>query len=171
MFRWLSFLISPELQHKLLSLKIFIFLLSLFFFVSAIYILRKSHYLNYRWRKGTWVKNYRVFKAVRPKKKSKEWNQIERLVKSTLLSEKKLAVVKAGDLLDKTLKAIGYPTGDWSERLSQAMAGQKFDLSSIIDAFQTREKILKNPDWEIAAGKMLETVEVLHKALIQLNYF
>lgn len=171
MANWLSFLVSPELQHKLLGLKIFVLLISLFFLASAVYILLKTNYLKYRWRKEAWTKDYRSFKVTRPQKKSKKWNQIEKLIKSDLLSENKLAVVKAGNLLDETLKAIGCPTGNWTERLSQAITDQEFDLSSVINAFQVRERILKNPDQKIVMEEIQEAVESFRKALVQLNYF
>ena len=88
-----------------------------------------------------------------------------------MLSENKLAVVKAGELLDQALKAIGYPTGNWSERLSQAIADSSFDFPSVLKAVKLREAILQDPERVIKKQDAQEAVEAFRQALVQLNYF
>ena len=171
MIHWLSYIISPKLQGQVLGLKIFFLVLSTVFLVSAIYFLVKTNYLKFRIRKKDWVKDYRHFKSVRPRKKSKEWDKIDRLAKSDLVSENKLATVKAKDLLDKVLKSIGYPKGDWSERLSKAIADESFNLSPTLEACRTSALILKDPDHKIDRPKLQEAIDAFHQVLKQLNYF
>ena len=168
---WLSYIVSSKLQHQVLGLKIFAFLLSAFFVGTAIYVLAKTHYLKYRMRKQEWVKDYRKFKAVRPKKKSKDWDKISRLINSDLLSENKLAVVKAKQLLDKVLKEIGYPKGTWAERLKGGIADGQFDLEPVLEACQIGESIFENPDRQIEKEKLSKAVASFQKALKALNYF
>ena len=168
---WLNFIVSPELQTKIRILRISALLLILFFMGTGLYFLVKTDYLRYRWRKIKWVKDYQAFKAQRPGKRLKIWKEIQRLVKSDLLSENKLAVIKAGDLLDGVLKEAGYPTGDWEERLTQAKLGTKLDLPAVLQALGLREAILQHPDHELKAQKIQEAVEVFQKALDELRYF
>lgn len=168
---WLNFIVSPELQARIRILRIFAFLLILFFMGTGLYFLIKTDYLRYRWRKMKWVKDYQVFKTQRPEKRLKIWKEIQRLVKSDLLSENKLAVVKAGGLLDEVLKEAGYPTGDWEERLTQAKLDTKLDLPAVLRSLNLREAILQHPDHELEAPKIQEAVEVFQKALDELRYF
>ncbi len=168
---WLSYIVSSKLQHQVFGLKIFAFLVSAFFLGTAIYFLVKTHYVKYRIRKEQWVKDYREFKAVRPRKKSKDWDKIIHLIQSDLLSENKLAVVKARQLLDKVLKEIGYPKGTWTERLSGGVADSDFDFTSTLEACQVGEEILKDPDRKIEKEKLTEAVTSFQKVLKALNYF
>ena len=168
---WLNFIVSPELQAKIRILRIFALLLILFFVGSGLYFLVKTNYLRYRWRKTKWVKDYQLFKTQRPGKRLKIWKEIQRLVKSDLLSENKLAVVKAGGLLDGVLKEAGYPTGDWKERLIQAKLGTKLDLPAVLQALSLREAVLQHPEQKLEAQKIREAVEVFQKALDELRYF
>lgn len=168
---WLNFIVSPELQARIRILRILALLLILFFTGTGLYFLVKTDYLRYRWRKTKWVKDYRGFKTQRPGKRLKIWEEIQRLIKSDLLSENKLAVVKAGNLLDGVLKEAGYPTGDWEERLTQAKLGTKLDLPAILQALSLREAILQHPDQKLEAQKIRNAVEVFQKALDELRYF
>ncbi len=171
MFDWLNFIVSPELQTKIRGLKILAILLIIFFSGTGFYFLVKTNYLKYRWRKTKWVKDYRAFKAQRPEKRLKDWKEIQRLIKSDLLSENKLAVVKAGDLLDKVLKEAGYPSGDWAERLTQAVVDPGLDFSSVLQALDLKEAILQHPDQKVEAQKAQEAVEAFQKILDKLKYF
>jgi len=171
MWEEVSFWLSPELQHKLWFLKLLAWLVSLFFLGSILYFLIKTQYLKYRWRKTAWVKDYRRFKAVHFPKKPKEWLKVERLIKSDLLSENKLGVVKAAELLDRALKVMGYPSGDWSSRLSQAIGDESFDQASVLRALELKERILKNPDLAIKKEDTKKAVEAFQQTLSKLNYF
>ena len=171
MTNWFSYINSPQLQHQVLGLKIFAFLLSAFFVGTIIYFSIKTNYLKYRIRKQQWAKDYREFKAVRPKKRSKEWDNIARLIQSDLLSENKLAVVKAMQLLDKVLKEIGYPKGTWQERLSQGIAEDNVNLSPVLEACQVSENILKDPNRPIEKEELKKAVVHFQETLKQLNYF
>jgi hypothetical protein len=171
MIDWINFFVSPEFQAKIRLIRFLAFLLILFFLGTTIYFLAKTKYLEVLFRKSKWLKDYRSFKAQRPEKRLKAWKEIEGLIGSDLLSENKLGVVKAGDLLDKVLREAGYPEKDWAERLNKALVNSKLDLSSLHQALELRKGILENPEKKIEVSKLKKAVENFQKALDELRYF
>jgi|AntAceMinimDraft_18_1070375.scaffolds.fasta_scaffold68076_2 hypothetical protein len=165
------YLISPELQHRILIIKILFYLVSFFLFASIVYFVRKGSYLQTRFRKRLITKDYHDFKSKHSRRHSKEWAKITKLLESESESEDKLAIIEVGSLTEKILKELGFQGETLEESLKKAFPQEDLDFSEIQRINEIRQRIIKNPKEKFNHQQAKEGVEVFSKILGKLNYF
>jgi len=165
------YLISPELQHRILIIKILFYFVSFFLFVSIVYFLRKGTYLQTRFRKGLIAKDYHDFKSKHPRRHSKQWAKIVNLLESESESEDKLAIIEAGSLTEKILRELGFQGKTLEESLKKAFLQEDLDFAEIQQIDEIRQRIIKNPKEKLSHQQAKQVVEVFSKILEKLNYF
>ncbi len=166
-----AYLISPELQQRILIIKIVFYLLSFFFLASIVYFLRKSGYLKTKSRKRSMMKDYHDFKSKHPRRHSKQWAKIIKLLESESKSEDKLAVIEAGLLTEKILKELGSQEKTLEESLRKILPQDDLDFAEVQQADEIRQQIIKNPRNRLSHQQAKQTVDIFSKILKKLNYF
>ena len=154
----ISFLTSPEIQEKLFLVKIVFLVISGFFLGLIIFILLRTHYLQWLFlRSFTEFFTYRPFGA---KKITRAWNKILRRLETGVESESKLAIIEADNMLDSTLKRMDYPGQTLEERLSKLTKATVPNLEQVYEAHGVRNSIVHDPDYRLTPEEAKKTLDI-----------
>ncbi|MDP1538726.1 MAG: hypothetical protein Q8M00_01715, partial [bacterium] len=116
----IAFLISPPLNEWLLMIRIIFIALSLFLIGSIIFALFKCSWLKFIFLyDAAEILTYRPFGV---KRIEKDWRKIIARLDTGLESEYKLAVIEADNMVNETLKRMGYGGESLGERLEKLTA-------------------------------------------------
>lgn len=167
----LDYLVSPRLQENLFPLQIIFVLISIFFFLSIIYFIFKSDYLEWHFLK--FFKNVfsYTFEFLKPKKITKKWNKIKQnLEKSQSETQWKIYLLEILDILDESVKKMGYSGSDIKERLKNMFAARPSDkMEEIFRAQEIYENIIQDPAYSISKKQAQEIFEIFEKFLIEIE--
>jgi hypothetical protein len=96
------------------------------------------------------------------KKKDKlklEWGKISKRLESGNVSEYKVAVIEADNLIDDLIKRMGYQGENMKERLNVIPAGHLNNLEEIKAAHEIRNKIIHEENFSLSKE---EAKKILH---------
>jgi hypothetical protein len=162
----ISFLTSAEIQEKLFPVKVAFLAISGLFLGVIIFVLLTSHYLQWLFFQDFWE-----FLTRRPfgaKRITRRWKKILRRLETETESEYKLAVIEADNILDSSLKRMGYAGQNLEERLAKLTSATLPNIEQIHQAHQTRNNIVHDPDYRLSldeAKKTLDTYDQAFRAL------
>jgi len=162
-----SFITSPELQRKLLPLKILFFLVSFGLAGLIIFLLRKTDWLKYYF--GQDLTEFRSFKALETVEFAKKWTKTKKRLEKGWESEAKLALIEADQLLDELLKRTGYKGESLGERLKQLDNNVLPNIEEVWEAHKIRNNIVHDPDYKLSLAKANQMIEVYEKAFQHLE--
>lgn len=164
-----SFLISPPMEGWFLIAKIVFIVLSFLLFVFIIFGL-----LNTGWARLFIVQDMAEFMTFRPygvRRIEKNWRRIRDRLNSGMETEYKLAISDADGLLDDILKRMGYAGGNLEERLGKLTEVSLPNIEEIKQSHQTRNTIIRDPDYRLSLDEARKTLDVYEKALRDLQAF
>lgn len=154
----ISFFTSPEIQAKLFPVKIAFLTISLFFLIFIIFALLRTHYL--RW---LFFQDFIEFFTYRPygaKRITKAWNRILKRLETGIESEYKLAVIEADDMLDSSLKRMGYQGATLEEKLQKLTSATLSNIEQIYEAHKIRNNIVHDPDYRLSLDETRKTLDI-----------
>jgi hypothetical protein len=163
----ISFLTSPEIQERLLPTKIAFLALSAFFLGIIIFVLLRTHYLQW-----LFIQDFVEFFTVRTygtKKITKQWQGVLKRLDSGLESEYKLAVIEADRMLDSALKKMGYLGANLEERLAKLTSITLPNIEDVYQAHQARNNILHDPDYKLELAEAKKIINVYDEAFRSLQ--
>ena len=161
------YLTSPEVQAKLFLVKIIFFVIGGFFLGMIIFVLLRTHYLQW-----VFVQDFIEFFTRRPygaKKISRTWNKVLRRLETGVESEYKLAVIEADDMLDNSLKRLGYTGATLEERLQKLTAVTLPNIKQIYDVHKVRNNVVHDPDYRLPLDEAKKTVDIYGQAFRDLQ--
>jgi hypothetical protein len=161
------YLTSPEIQAKLWPLKIAFLAISAFLLLGIIFLLLRSHYL--RW---LFFQDLTEFITRRPfgaKRITRNWGKILARLESGTESEWKLAVIEADDMLDSSLRRMGYLGQNLEERLQKLTSATLPNIEQVHLAHQTRNNIVHDPDFHLTQDEARKTMDVYSQAFRDLQ--
>ncbi|MEF8847136.1 MAG: hypothetical protein V5A57_01755 [Candidatus Paceibacterota bacterium] len=162
----LNFIISPDYIGYYIARSVFLSISTLLI-IGIGYLLFATGYLKMRW-----LESLVTFFFERPYGASgilQKWRQINRYAESDSVSKQKLAVMEAENLLDKTLKRLGYEGDNIEERLEQVPKGKIGNLNEIKIAHELRNDIAYDPDYQLQKEEVKEALGIYEKALQDLE--
>lgn len=163
-------LVSPELQSHLLWLRIIFYFLTVYFIFGIFYFGRRGNYFKDRRRRMIFWREYtEEFSA--SQRHEKEWAEIEQLLKSEISADQKRAVIAAGKLFEKVLKAAGSGTGDFETRVRRIILEPEFEFDQLIGTHRLWQSLVDNPQHPLTRLQAKEALAVYHRALERLKYF
>ena len=157
---FIYFISSPQLQDMLLPAKLIFIFFSLFFLIFVIYFMFNSSWLQYKFLED--VTEFFSWQAYGQREMSKQWDKIRKRTESGAESDYKLAIIDADDFLNEILDKRGYEGKDFNEVIEKAGGMISPILKDVINAHETRNYIVYNPDFKLStdqAKKVLETYE------------
>ncbi len=163
----ISYLNSSEIQTILLPVKIIFLLIFGFFLAMIIFILLKTHYLQW-----LFFRDLAEFLTRRPygaKKITRSWGKILRRLETGPESEYKLAVIEADNMLDVVLKRLGYTGATLEERLGKLTSATVPNIAQIYEAHKIRNNIVYDPDYRLSLDEAKRTVGVYGQAFRDLQ--
>ena len=169
-FEFFSYLVSSDLQSKLWWLRIIFIVLALYFVFGIFYFGIKGKYFYGKNRHRRFWKEYKgEFSA--SQKNEKEWNKLEKSLKSDLASEYKLAVVSAGKIFEEVLNASGSGQGSFEEKVGRVITDSEFSFDELYFAHSLWARIIADPSQSINQKDASRAFEAYNRALKQLKYF
>lgn len=153
-----QFIMSPELQERLLPFKIIFIVLIVIFVVIFVYFASTTSYLDWRWI-GT-IRNF-LFPYVRRKQKRvRQWKKIKKMAKSTFENQRKVGLIEALNFLNKALAG---------STLSKLNKEDISNLDKAVEAEKVCQAVKTDPAFQLKEALSKEAIEELEKALIELE--
>lgn len=97
------------------------------------------------------------------------WKQIQKRMTSEEANQWKLAILEVDHILNEILKMSGYLGSRLDEKLELITSAQLANVDEIKNANAIRNKIAKDPAYELSRGEAEEIVGIYKQALKELN--
>ena len=163
----LEFLISPQLQERILFLKIIFIIVSVLFFLGILYFLLKSNYLKESYLQD--LKNLSAFRGFGRRKIIRKWTKIRKRLKKGSEAQQKLSLIEVLQMFDDALKRMGYGGKNLDERLKKLTEDDISNLKLVLEAQQVCQDIARDPDYRLSRDKAEEILNIFEKALKDLQ--
>ena len=160
---------SPELQAKLLWVKIPFFLIIVLFITIIIIAITRTPYLRLStYGSAVEILTYRPFGF--PKMRQ-QWRKIMRRLDTGSESEYKLAIIESDTLLDEMLKKMRLAGETMDERLERITPLMISNVEELKNAHQVRNSIVYDPDYRLNLQEARRTLSVYQKTFESLDLF
>lgn len=163
----ISFLTSVEVQAKLFPVKIAFFVVAALLLAVIVFILLRSQYLQ--WLVLQDLVGFVTRRPYGAKKITKTWNKILRRLETNNEAEYKLAVIEADDMLESSLKRMGYRGQNLEERLDTLTAATLSNIADIYEAHKIRDNIVHDPDYRLSLDEAKKTLDIYGQAFRDLQ--
>lgn len=163
----ISYITSFEIQAKLLPVKIAFLTVALFFLMMIVFTLLRTQLLQL-----LFFQDFVEFFTYRPfgaKRMTKAWNKILRRLDAAVESEYKLSVIEADDMLDGSLKRMGYEGQTLEERLQKLTSATLSNIEQVYEAHKIRNNIVHDPDYRLSLDEAKKTLEIYGQAFQDLQ--
>ena len=163
----ISFLVSPEIQQRLLWVKFGFLSVSLILLIAIVILILKTHYFQWLFVQDFW--EFFTFRPFGAKRITRIWNKITKRLSTGLESESKMAIVEADDLLDASLRRMGFAGQTLEEKLSKLTSATVGNLDDVYAAHKIRNNIVHNPDYRLSQDEAKVTMDAYQKAFNSLQ--
>lgn len=165
----LSVVNLPELQAKVLWLKLLFLLVTAFFLSVIIVAFARTPYFRLSvLGDAVEVATFRPFGYSKIRER---WKRIMRRLESANVTEYKLAVIETDLLLDETLKRMRLAGQNVDERLEKVTPFMVENLEELRQAHQVRNSVVYDPDYQLPLGEARRVLLVYQKAFENLDLF
>lgn len=165
----ISKIASPEIQQKLLFLKIIFLTLSSILVGFIIYFIRHSRWWEFFFPRQH-VQAF-ISKGAGKKKMVRAWEKSKKRLETKIPSEYKLAVIEADSFFNDVLERMGYPGESLGERLKKVPEGVFPNLDDIWQAHKIRNDIVHDPNYSLTQKTAEEVLRIYEEALKNLEIF
>ena len=163
----ISYLVSPDIQERVFWVKVGFLSIGGFFLAGIIFCLMRTHYLQWRYMQDFW--EFLTFRPFGAKRITKLWNKILKRLDTGMESEYKLALIEADDMLDTSLKRMGYMGNTLEERLGKLTSATIENIDDIYQAHEIRNTIVHNPDYRLSLDEVRSTLDIYQRAFNSLQ--
>ena len=164
-----SYIFAPRFTGWLFDLRIGFAIFALVLLAAIIFFLLKTN-----WLRLLFVYDAFEFLTFRPfgvRKIEKDWNKITTRLNTGLESEYKLAVIEADNMMDETLRNMGYGGDTLGERLKKLTAATLTNMADLEEAHKVRNNIIHDPDYRLSLDQGRKTLASYEKAFRDLDAF
>jgi len=163
----IAFLTSPEVQTELFPVKIAFLVVGGGFIAIIIFILLRSQYLKWLFLED--LVGFFTYRPYGAKRITRTWRKTLRKLEIGTESDYKLAVIEADDMLESSLKRMGHAGQNLEECLSKLTPATLPNIDQIYEAHQTRNNIVRNPDFRLSLNEARKLLEVYEQAFRDLQ--
>jgi len=166
----ISLIASPEMQQRLLFLKIVFLAISSVLIACIIYFIRHS-----RWWEFFFPKRHleafgsKDFKDFEKRKTVKTWEKSKKRLETKIPSEYKLAVIEADSFFNRILEKMGYAGESLGERLKKVPDGVLLNIDDIWEAHKIRNNIVHDLNYRLTQRTAEEVLRIYEEALKNLE--
>ncbi|MBU2539912.1 hypothetical protein KJ786_02025 [Patescibacteria group bacterium] len=165
----ISIITSPELQRELLPAKVVFIFFTIVFFVSIIYFIFNSSYLNYQFIYD--ARGFFNIGAPDLRKTIRRWNKIKKRVKTGVEYEYKLALMEAEELFNDVLKDKGFEGKNFEERVQNVGKIQLPNSEEILEAHGIRNLVAHDPNYKLSGGEINKILEIYERGIKNIESF
>ncbi|MBI2450602.1 MAG: hypothetical protein HYV47_03665 [Candidatus Nealsonbacteria bacterium] len=165
--RLILYLTSNELQDKLLVLKIVFLAIIAALLGLIIFTISRTHYLQW-W----FIQDVSQFLTRRPygaKKINRQWNKILERLETGIESDYKLAIIEANDMLDASLKRLGFDGQTLEDKLKNLTSATLPNILQLFEIYRLRNNIVHDPDYRLALNEAKAALDVYAQAFRDLQ--
>jgi hypothetical protein len=137
---------SPEIQAKLLPLKIIFGGIGLFFFGMIIFLSIRATWTMFMWFD---VREFFTFRAFGLRKATGRWHKIMARLATADEAEYKLAIMEADNIVDEVLRKMNIAGENLTERLQKVSPAVLTNLQDVVKAHGVRDNIVHDPDYRL----------------------
>lgn len=164
---FINLIVHPQFTGILLVVQLVFMLISVFFVIAIILILRYSNWLKFRY--FTDVSEIATYRAYGAKRISKDWAKILARLETGNEDEYKLAVIETDSMLDNILQRLGYPGATLGEKLKPLNSSIIPNIDSILQAHKVRNDIVHDPDYYLTLEEVKETLAIYEQTFKDLQ--
>ena len=165
---FLNYLVSPELQEKLFTIKILLIVVCGIFVVLIVYFIFHSTYFEDLFVRD--LKNFLFPKTMRDRVVARKWRKIKHgLDRGKLDSQWKVALLEAFEFMEKTMEKMGFTGETLADRLGKVGKEEVPNINDSVEAAQLCQSVIKDPDFKIKKSKIEEAVRAFEKTLNSLE--
>jgi len=165
----ISFLTNPPFQGFFLVLKIIFILAFLYFFVSIVYFIKKSHYIEWLYLEP--LRDNLTRKDYGMKRIDSDWNKIMKRLEGATEADYKLALIEADGMLDDVLKKLGYKGDSLGDRLKVITPEVISNLDDVWKAHNVRSCIVRDPNYQLTIEETKKVLAIYEKSFKDLDVF
>ena len=160
---FIYFISSSQIQDMLLPVKLIFIFCSIAFLSMIIYLMMDSTWLKYKFLED--VSEFFSWKAYGQREMQKQWAKVKKRTETGTETDYKLAIIDADDFLAEVLDERGYEGKDFGESL--ALAGRLIApiLEEVMQAHETRNSIVYDPDFKLSAEEAKRILNTYEKAI------
>ncbi|HAV11135.1 MAG TPA: hypothetical protein DCX32_01145 [Candidatus Moranbacteria bacterium] len=103
-------------------------------------------------------------------KMEKKWEKVKARLETESVSQYKVAILEADAIVDDILSKIGHKGNNMTERLEQLKPGQLDYQEELLEAHQTRNKIVHDESFRVDKELAEETIGIYEKFLRYLEF-
>ncbi len=158
---------SIAFQEKIFGFKLAAIIAGLILLAATIYLLLRTNWLKFLFLES--FVEFFTFSPYGVKKMNKAWLKIIARLDTFLESEYKVAVVEADDMLDNSLKKLGYAGKDLDERLNKISPAILSNLEDLREARKTRGLLVSDPNFHMDLDRTQKILDIYKQALQKLQ--
>lgn len=148
----------PDLQRILFPAKITLLVIAVLMLGTLIFTILNTHYFQWRYFRDLF--EFLSYRTYGTSKITKLWTKTLKRLDSPLESEHKLAIIEADDILDSSLKKIGYPGQTLEERLEKITRDTIANIEETRSVHKVRNNIVHDPDYHLAPNEARKIIDV-----------
>jgi hypothetical protein len=160
-------ILSPDIQVKLIIIKILFVLFSIVFLVLIIYYARRSSYLQHLIFEER--RDWADWKDYGKNIYLKQWEAIKKRVEKNSLAENKLALVESVKMLNEVLEKLGYVEEKLTDKLSHFNKESLSTLEDVKNILNIYQDIAQDPNYNLNKETVQEYLEVFEKSFKELE--
>ncbi len=164
----IQFILEPDSTNNLfLFVKSVFLIFNLFLIIFTVYAFFKASWINklFFWD----MKEYLSYKHHSLGGIEKQWAEIKEKLEGGQEAEAKLAVIEADNLLNKTLKGMGYIGATLDEKLNKLSDGVLVNINEIKEGRKVCSDIVHDPSYRLDSKEAEKVLNVIEKTLINLQ--
>ncbi|MBI2042316.1 MAG: hypothetical protein HYT21_00975 [Candidatus Nealsonbacteria bacterium] len=165
--RIMYILTSAEIQQELLMVKLGFLVVTIIMGVFTMFAISRTHYMQW-----LFTQSAVEFLTQRPygaKRITKVWNKIKQHLENGSEIEYKLAIIEADNMLESTLKRMGYGGVTLEERLTKLTSATLPNIEEIYQAHQARNNIVRDPSFVLGLDDAKKTIGIYERAFRDLQ--
>ena len=158
---------SPEIQAKLIFLKIPFIVVTICFVGFIVYVIFKTYWIHV-----SFIEDSLEFITYRPvgfHRLGKRWRQIMARLETGNEAEWKLAIIEADTILDETLHKMNMEGTNVDERLKKLTSIAIPNIEELQNAHQVRSNIVYDPDYRLSIMDARRALAAYEKAFQSLD--
>jgi len=161
------YLTSSEIQETLFPVKVVFSAIFVILMGIIVFIMSRTNYL-----KWLFVQDLTQFITMRPfgaKRITGQWNKVLGRLEAGAEAEYKLAVIEADDLMDASLKKMGYDGQTLEEKLGKLTSVTLPNIQQLLEVHRLRNNIVHDPDYRLTLEEAKKAMDVYNKAFQDLQ--
>jgi len=161
------YITSPELQEKILLVKIFFIGISALLTIYIFYILKVTTWWAAMF--GRSAEEFKRYKASGSRALEKRWKKIAKRMSKNVPSEAKLAILEADKMLDDVLTRLAFQGDSLGEKMEKLTPDYVSNIDALWEAHKIRNNIVHDPNYHLPLQEARKALEKYEQAFRDLE--